>query len=138
MAYDEALADRVRSIVALVPGVSEKRMFGGIAFLKDGKMFVGLATADLMVRVGPAHHEEALSQPDTRPMDFTGRPMVGYVYVAAEGLDEDGVLRGWVQRALDFVDTLPKKAEKARAKPASSKAPARGKPVAGARKPRAR
>ncbi|MBM3216980.1 TfoX/Sxy family protein, partial [Candidatus Poribacteria bacterium] len=85
MPYDENLAERIRRVVAGRHGVTEKRMFGGLAFLLDGKMFCGIANSDLMVRVGPERYEAALSLPHVRPMDFTGRPMTGYVYVGPEG-----------------------------------------------------
>ena len=120
MAYDEKLADRMRRALALAPGVDEKKMFGGVAFLKEGKMFCGIATADLMVRVGPEAYQEALSQPHARPMDFTGKPMMGYVFVAPEGVATEEALMGWIRRGAAFVDTLPKKAAPKRA--ASKKA----------------
>ena len=85
MAYDQKLADRIRALVAGRPGVSEKAMFGGLAFLLDGRMFCGVNKDDLMVRAGPARHDEALAKPHARSMDFTGRPMKGYVFVGAEG-----------------------------------------------------
>ena len=85
MAYDSKLAERIRAIAAGRKGVTEKEMFGGIAFLLDGKMFIGLAKNQLMVRVGPDRHDEALARPHVRPMNFTGRPMRGYVYVVPAG-----------------------------------------------------
>lgn len=94
-------------------------MFGGIAFLHHGNMFVGIVGDDLMVRVGPAQHETALTRPHARPMDFAGRPMKGYVYVAPEGIDADDTLAGWVRLALEFVSTLPPKG------PAPARAPKR-------------
>jgi TfoX/Sxy family transcriptional regulator of competence genes len=103
MAYDTTLAERIRSVLARRKGVTEKAMFGGLAFLLDGKMFVGIAHDELMVRVGPGHHEEALAQPHVRPMDFTGRPMKGYVFVAPAGLRSDDALAGWVERGRAFV-----------------------------------
>jgi TfoX/Sxy family transcriptional regulator of competence genes len=107
MAYDEALAERVRSAVGRRAGVTEKRMFGGIAFLLGGKMFCGVANDDLMVRVGPDRHEDSLAQPHVRPMDFTGRPMKGYVYVGPPGTRTESAVRKWVERATTFVATLP-------------------------------
>lgn len=106
MPYDERLADRIRRVLADAPGVSEKKMFGGVAFLKGGKMFCGIATGDLMVRVGPEKHEEALARPHVRPMDFTGRPMKGYVFVAPAGYRTDAQLARWIRRGTDFVATL--------------------------------
>jgi TfoX/Sxy family transcriptional regulator of competence genes len=103
MAYDTTLAERIRSTLAPRKGVTEKAMFGGLAFLLDGKMFVGIANDELMVRVGPEHHEEALAQPHVRPMDFTGRPMKGYVFVAPAALRADDALAEWVERGRAFV-----------------------------------
>ena len=109
MAYDERLAERIRRILAGAPGVGEKKMFGGVAFLKDGKMFCGIVKDDLMVRVGPEKHEEALALHHARPMDFTGRPMKGYVFVAPAGCRTDATLGRWIQRGADFVDSLPER-----------------------------
>ena len=109
MAFDERLGDRIREAVAGVPGVREKRMFGGLAFLQHGKMFVGVIGDDLMARVGKPAHAVALEQAHVRPMDFSGRPMDGYVYVAPEGVDMDVDLQRWIDQCLDFVATLPDK-----------------------------
>lgn len=126
MAYDPGLLQRVREALDDQPGITEKVMFGGVAFLLRGKMFVGMATDDLMVRVGPAGHEAALRKPHVRPMDFTGRPMKGYVYVSQEGLRSDAALAEWVRTGLEFVGTLPEKGAraepKAKAKPAKKSA----------------
>jgi hypothetical protein len=84
-------------------------MFGGLAFMINGHMCVGLIGDDLMVRVGPEGYAEALAHPHTRPMDFTGRPMKGYVYVAPMGYQADDDLRAWVGRGLTFVSRLPPK-----------------------------
>lgn len=111
MAYDEHLAERMKRVLEGTPGLSEKKMFGGIAFMRHGLMFCGLVKDDLMVRVGPEQHEQALARPHVRPMDFTGRPMKGYVYVAKAGLRTEAMLRGWITRGLDFVSTLPEKGE---------------------------
>ena len=80
-------------------------------------MFCGIVNKDLMVRVGPQQYEAALAQPHARPMDFTGRPLNGYVYVAPAGYQGTAALEQWVQRSIDFVSTLPAKqtpAEKSR------------------------
>lgn len=111
MAYDEHLAERISRIVDGTLGLSEKKMFGGIAFMKHGLMFCGIVKDELMVRVGPDEYENALARPHTRPMDFTGRPMKGYVYVAKAGLRTEAALSGWIKRGLDFVATLPEKGE---------------------------
>ncbi len=114
MVYSEALADRIRQILGPRPDVSEKKMFGGVAFLLDGKMFCGIVKEDLMVRVGPDCHAEAIARPHARPMDFTGRPMVGYVFVAPPGCRSEKAVRPWVELALAHVATLPDKKKKTR------------------------
>ncbi|MCQ3973763.1 MAG: RNA methyltransferase [Anaerolineae bacterium] len=109
MAYDEGLAERLRDVLSEQIGVTEKKMFGGLAFLWQGHMFCGIAGEDLMVRVGAERYEQALLEPHTRAMDFTGRPMKGYVYVASEGFEADDDLKTWTKRGLEFVRSLPPK-----------------------------
>src|SRR5215470_9124739 len=99
MAYDEELADRIRRVVAGRPAVSEREMFGGIAFLLRGSMFIGVIGRDLMVRVGPERHDESVAKPHVRPMDFSGRPMRGYVYVGPAGTAGDAEVAEWVEVA---------------------------------------
>jgi TfoX/Sxy family transcriptional regulator of competence genes len=106
MAYDEILAGRVRERLADLPGVSDKRMFGSLAFLLDGRLTVGVTGDDLMVRVGPDAAEEALTRPGTRLMEMGNRRMRGWVRVDGAELD-DGVLDEWLERAREFVLTLP-------------------------------
>lgn len=106
MAYDEGLAERLAEILARRKGVTSKKMFGGLCYLLGGKMFVGIVKDTLMVRVGPAAYADALAQPHAREMDFTGKPMKGYVFVAPAGFDSERDLRAWVDRALAFVATL--------------------------------
>jgi TfoX/Sxy family transcriptional regulator of competence genes len=108
MAIDEGLAQRVREMLS-VATVDERRMFGGLAFLTRGHMFIGIAKQALMVRVGPAAYDQALAQPHVREMDFTGRPMRGYVFVDARGYQADADLKHWVTLALAFNATLPAK-----------------------------
>ena len=117
MAYDEKLADRIRQ--ALVPraDVAEKKMFGGIAFLLDGKMFCGIVKDDLMVRVGPERCEAALAEAHVRPMDFTGRPMNGYVYVGRGGSRTVKAIAKWVEQGAAFVVALDGGAARNRRKP---------------------
>jgi len=109
MAFDEALAARIRRALAGDPDVTEKKMFGGIAFLRRGHMFAGVAGTSLMARVGRELHADSLARPHARPMDFTGKPMRGYVFVDAPGLATDEALRFWLSRAGEFVATLPAK-----------------------------
>jgi TfoX/Sxy family transcriptional regulator of competence genes len=107
--YSESLASRVREILAEGGDVKERKMFGGLAFMVKGHMCCGITRDDLMLRLGPDRAAEALEEPHVRPMDFTGRPMKGYVYVATPGLRTEAKLRRWIQLARDFVDTLPPK-----------------------------
>jgi TfoX/Sxy family transcriptional regulator of competence genes len=109
MAYNEKLAERIRTIAGDGPGFTERKMFGGIAFMLNGNMFCGVTRDDLMVRVGPERFEEALSAMGARPMDFTGRPMKGMVFVGPEGYATDDQLRGWVEQTLDYARSLPEK-----------------------------
>jgi TfoX/Sxy family transcriptional regulator of competence genes len=107
MSYDEKLAERIRRALGPREDVEERRMFGGLAFLRSGRMFCGITADDLMVRVGPERYEAALQKPHVRPMDFTGRPMKGYVYVAPAGRRTDAALRAWINLSASFVGTLP-------------------------------
>jgi TfoX/Sxy family transcriptional regulator of competence genes len=112
MSCDEHLVERIRALLAGTPGLAERRMFGGVCFTLDGHMAVGVARSDLMVRVGPERYQHALLQPHAREMDFTGRPMRGYVFVGAEGTRSDADLRDWLEAGLAFVRSLPPKARK--------------------------
>ena len=109
MAYDEALAERIRGALRGRDGVTERKMFGGIAFMVGGNMAVGVIRDDLMVRVGPDAHDEALAQPHVRVMDFAHRPMKGMIYVAPAGVATDPELARWVDAGADFAETLPPK-----------------------------
>ncbi len=112
MAFDETLGQRLRAAMEAECGhdtLTEKRMFGGLGLMVNGNMACGIIGYNLMVRVGPAAHEECIALPHAGPMDFTGRPMNGYVYVYPEGLTADRELRTWVRRGLAFVRTLPPK-----------------------------
>ena len=109
MAYDEGVAQRVREIMEDIPGVTEKKMFGGIAFMVNGNMCSGVVKSELMMRVGADGYENALQQPHAREMDFTGKPMKGFVYVSEKGFETDEDLQGWIDRACQFVATLPVK-----------------------------
>jgi hypothetical protein len=112
MAYDERLADRIRSALAGEPGITEKKMFGGIAFLRYGLMFAGVSGTSLMARVGKENYSASLNRKHVREMDFTGRPMQGYVFVDTQGIETDEQLGFWLQLCRDFVATLPPKSAK--------------------------
>lgn len=107
MAYDEKLAGRVRKVLAKREAVTEKKMFGGLAFLLRGRMCCGVLNDELVVRTGPDRHAAALSRPHTRPMDFTGRPLTGFVYVDARGVKTDAALAKWVREAAKYALSLP-------------------------------
>ena len=109
MAFDEGLAERIRELLRDRRGVDERRMFGGLAFMLDGHMFVGILGDTLMARVGPEAYAKALAQKHVREMDFTGKPMKGYVFVAPEGFESDAALESWIGRCANFVQTLPAK-----------------------------
>lgn len=112
MAYDEALANRIRNALAGDPALAERKMFGGLAFLHRGLMFVGISGSKLMARVGKENYQDSLGREHVREMDFTGRPMQGYVYVEPPGVTTDEQLTFWLLRCKDFVGTLPAKAAK--------------------------
>jgi TfoX/Sxy family transcriptional regulator of competence genes len=109
MAYDPGLAQCVREVLGKRAGISERAMFGGLAFLVDGKMFVGIRESSLMARVGPERHADALAMPSVRVMNFTGRPMKGYVYIDPPAIAEDRDLEAWVSWCVQYVARLPSK-----------------------------
>lgn len=109
MAYDEALAERIRGHLAGTPGVEEKKMFGGLSFLLNGNMSVGVIKNEMMVRVGPDAFDETVRLPGARIMDFTGRPMKGWLVVGGAAIATDDALAEWVERGTAFAATLPGK-----------------------------
>lgn len=109
MAYDEQLADRIRAVLGDQRDVTERKMFGGLAFLIAGNMACGIVGEELMLRLGEDGADAALDEPHTRPMDFTGRPMKSMVYVAPSGFVDEPALAAWVRRAVEFARSLPPK-----------------------------
>jgi TfoX/Sxy family transcriptional regulator of competence genes len=109
MAYDENLAQRVRTMLRRRKSVTEKKMFGGLAFMVQGHMCCGIVKNRLLVRVGPDQHESALAEPHAHPMDFTGKPMKGFIYVDPEGCKSDVALKRWIDRGVGYIKTLPPK-----------------------------
>jgi hypothetical protein len=109
MAYDEELAIRIRDLLAREDRIAEKRMFGSLAFLAAGNLAVCARSDGVLVRVGPANAEEALTRPQTRPLEMGGRPMKGWVLVAAEAVEDEEALADWVGRGLAFARSLPPK-----------------------------
>jgi len=108
MAFDEKLVERVRKELEGRRGVEERKMFGGLTFMVRGNMACGVDKDRLMVRVGPEGMEAALKRPHAKPMDFTGRPMKGFVFVEPAGL-KGRALASWVQRGVDHAMSLPAK-----------------------------
>lgn len=118
MAFDEDLAARIRQALGPRTDVTERKMFGGLAFLLNGKMLCGIVRSDLMVKVGAEQHRAALEEPYARPMDFTGRPMKGFVFVSEEGFATSAALQTWLARGLNVASsTQSAELESRRAKP---------------------
>jgi len=110
MAYDVELADRIREVVQAEPGLTEKRMFGGLAFLVHGHMAVSASgQGGLLLRVDPAETESLLSEPHVGRFEMRGREMDGWLRVDAEAVDTDESLRRWVRHGVDYARSLPPK-----------------------------
>lgn len=108
MAYDRDLADRVRTVLAGEPGLEEKRMFGGLAFLLDGTMAVAASgTGGLLLRVDPATADRLLAEAHVSPFTMRGRPVTGWLRVGPDAVPDDDALRGWVRRGVDQARSLP-------------------------------
>ncbi|HET6574503.1 MAG TPA: TfoX/Sxy family protein [Fimbriiglobus sp.] len=109
MAFDESLAARIRDTLARRKNIDEKKMFGGICFLLNGNLLVGVWKDSLIARLGPDEGEAALREPRVKVFDITGRPMRNWVLVEPEGVEGDDQLKAWIERATKFVRTLPQK-----------------------------
>jgi TfoX/Sxy family transcriptional regulator of competence genes len=109
MAYSEELAQRIRAEIGDHLALEEKQMFGGIAFMVQGNMSVGVSGDDLMVRVGKEHHDEAMAQPNVRIFDLSSRPMTGWVLVDPDGTASDEDLARWVDVGVSYAESLPAK-----------------------------
>ncbi len=109
MAYDEALAERVLEHFAPRQDLTRRKMFGGLCVMLGGHMCCGVVGDSLMLRLGPAGAQQALTEPHVREMDFTGRPLSGMVYVDAPGIRSERQLAAWLDRAAAFVASLPPK-----------------------------
>lgn len=109
MAFDESLAGAIRDALADKLNIEEKKMFGGVGFLLNGNMLVGVWKTSLIVRLGSDAYEDALRERHVKEFDITGRPMKGWVMVESEGVAEDDSLKNWIERANRFVTTLPAK-----------------------------
>ena len=109
MPHNEQLAARMRQHLGARPGVVEKKMFGGVAFLVHGNMCVGVHKDDLVVRIDPAESDAALAEPGVRIFDITGRPMKGWLLVNATAIANDATLAAWLDRGFTFASSLPAK-----------------------------
>ena len=109
MSYDEGAAQRIREYLEETPDITEKKMFGGLAFMHAGNMCCGVVDDILMARVGPEAYRSALDRPHAREMDFTGKPLTGFVYVDPPGFADDGDLAAWVDLCVAFAGSLPQK-----------------------------
>ncbi len=109
MAYDDKLADRVRTVLKRRRGIAEKKMFGGLAFLHNGNMCCGVIKNDLVLRLGEDGATKALDKPYAREMDFTGKALKSMVYIGPAGYRTEAQLRRWVGQGVDYVKSLPAK-----------------------------
>ncbi len=130
MPYDETLAARVRAALEGESQLVEQPMFGGVSFMLDGNFGVGVLRDNLVVRLSKDEGDAALEEPGVRPMDFTGRPMRGWLFVDAEATASDDALEEWVARSVAYARSLPPKAQGERArkmsKPRPKRAPSSG------------
>lgn len=109
MAYSEELAERIRGVIGTPPELTERVMFGGVGFMVQGNMAVGVIGDELMVRMDKAATDDALKEPGAKVFDFTGRPMRGWVIVGDPGISSEDSLTSWVQRGVDYALSLPTK-----------------------------
>ncbi len=109
MAFDEGLAQRLREALKGQKGIVEKKMFGGVGFILNGNMAVGVIKNDMVVRVSPDDNDQILKRAHARPFDFSGKPMAGWIYVEPTGIKSQANLKKWVQVGLDYAASLPTK-----------------------------
>jgi hypothetical protein len=109
VAYDEKLAGQIRARVSDHPALTEKQMFGGIAFMIAGNMAVGVSGDELMVRVGKEAHDQAEAKPGARIFDLSARPMQGWIVVAPEGFRTAKALDAWIEQGVAYAESLPPK-----------------------------
>jgi TfoX/Sxy family transcriptional regulator of competence genes len=110
MAYDEELANRIRALVANEPGLTEKKMFGGLAFLIDGNMAVSASgQGGLLLRVDPDETDVLVAETHAHPFEMRGRSMRGWLRVDVEGVSSERELERWVRRGVDYAGSLPAK-----------------------------
>lgn len=116
MAYDEQLANRIRRALSARSDVTERRMFGGLTFLCNGRMCCGIVGRDLMVRIPDGEIDAVMRRRDVRPMDFTGKPLKGFVYVSPSGFSTARALRAWLSRGEQVAEARAAVASKARSR----------------------
>ena len=109
MAFDESLADRIRKGLGRKKGIEEKKMFGGLCFMLNGHMLVGVWKDSMIVRLGQEQEDDALLEPHAKKMDITGKPMKGWIMVAPAGVTDEAAVKAWIQRAVKFAGKLPAK-----------------------------
>jgi TfoX/Sxy family transcriptional regulator of competence genes len=109
MACDALLVKRIETLLRRKRSVTQKKMFGGICFLVNGNMCCGVEGDKLVVRVGPEHYEQLLQRRHVKPMDFTGRPLRGFIYVMSEGLSGQKTLHSWLEWGIRYARSLPEK-----------------------------
>jgi TfoX/Sxy family transcriptional regulator of competence genes len=109
VAYDSDVADRIRARIGPRPGLTEREMFGGIAFMIHGNMAVGVSGDELMVRVGKEAHEQAVARPGARTFDMGAHPMKGWISVTGDGYDSEEAFGAWVDQGIAFAESLPAK-----------------------------
>ena len=109
MAYSKTLASRISHLLARRRGITEKKMFGGVGFLLHGNMMVGVWQNSLIARIGIEQYKSALDEQYVKEFDITGRPMKGWVMVEPEGIESDEQLGNWIEQAMEFVVTLPRR-----------------------------
>ena len=109
MTFSERTVSQIRRVMQNTPGLTERTLYSGTAFMLQGNMCCGIIEDNLVVRVGPDTYDAALREPHTRPMDFTGRALPGFVYVERAGFANASSLREWIDRGMRFVHTLPPK-----------------------------
>ena len=109
MAYSEDIAARIRDELASVADIEEKKMFGGVSYLLNGNMAVGVIGDEMCVRVDKADFEEFVTEPGARIFDFSGRPMKGWLMVSEQGMADDATFSKWVDRGVTFAASLPPK-----------------------------
>lgn len=102
MAYSEKLANRIRESLSHIKKIEEKAMFGGVCFMVNDKMCIGVNLDEIMCRIDPDKEDEALAHSGARPMDFTGRPMKGYVFVHQDAIKKKSELDYWINLCLEF------------------------------------